>query len=115
MVEELIKRCIKDGYFAAQPSGLVYPVADAIFGINGTIEHELGLHARPVTIFVHKAQELGIDRAYVVKGDRYGHSGSIMSLLMLAAPKGTPVSLVANHGTEPEQLQQLYRVLVGRQ
>lgn len=115
MVEEIIRTHIDAGYFTRQPEGIVYTVGGhPLLAVTGTIDHEHGLHTRPATALVKESMRLGLTRAYVVAGDRYGRAGSIMSLLMLAARQGTQASLIAE-GTDPERLLELYRVLTGNQ
>ncbi|GEM_PF-1575066 len=119
MIEHILRGHIAAGYFARQlatlPYGTVFPVegAEALHGVHGSIAHPEGLHTRPTTQFVKRAKELGIDRAYVVAGDKYGHTGSILSLLPLGVRQGEHVTLVADHGEEPNKLVELYRVLTG--
>jgi hypothetical protein len=113
MVEEIIKKHLETGYFIQQREGVVYEIDAGIRGINGKVEHECGLNLLKTTAFIQESRRLGVDRAFVVAGDRYGNSRSVMSLLMLDTPYGAPVSLVANHDTPPETLLRLYRVLTG--
>src|SRR3989344_3296347 len=117
MVEHIIERHIAAGYFARQPHGVVYPLetdqgshnTDGLHGISVLIGHPDGLHARPATQFIHTARRLGVHPAYVVASDRHGSADSILFLLSLGAARGTHVTLVAHHGTEPDKLFELYR------
>lgn len=120
MVEHIIRAHIAAGYFARQVAkrshGEVYLVegTEDLHGIHGAIAHPEGLHTRPTTQFVKRTKELGIDRAYVIAGERYGHTGSLLSLLPLGVRQGESVTLVAKHSMEPDKLLALYHTLTGQ-
>ena len=61
---------------------------------NVTIINELGLHARAASKLVHEASRFPVD-VKIGREDMMVDSKSIMGVLMLAACKGTELSVVA--------------------
>ena len=61
---------------------------------NVTINNEVGLHARPATFFIQKANEFksGI---WVEKEDRRVNAKSLLGVLSMAITTGTEVTLIA--------------------
>ncbi len=67
------------------------------------ISNERGFHARPASLFVQQAS--GFNAKITVKNEATGDHAdgkSLMSLLMLAASRGTKLTIVAE-GTDAEQ------------
>ena len=71
-----------------------------------TINNEVGLHARPATYFIRKANEFksGI---WVEKEDRRVNAKSLVGVLSLGIVKGTPITLIADGGDEKEAVTAL--------
>ena len=74
-----------------------------------TVKNEVGLHARPATYFIQKANEFksGI---WVEKEERRVNAKSllgVMELLSLGIMKGTTVTLIADGGDEKEAVDAL--------
>ena len=63
-----------------------------------TVNNEVGLHARPATFFIQKANEFksGI---WVEKDDRRVNAKSLLGVLSLGIVKGTTITLIAD-GTD---------------
>lgn len=59
-----------------------------------TIINKLGLHARAAAKFVTTASEFSSDIS-VIRGDRSVNGKSIMGVMMLAAAKGTQITVLA--------------------
>jgi phosphocarrier protein len=77
-----------------------------------TITNPLGLHARAAARFVHTASAFQ-SRIRVAKGTREMDGKSIMGLLLLAAARGTRVTISADGIDEHEAVTTL-RLLVER-
>ena len=62
---------------------------------NVTINNEVGLHARPATFFIQKANEFksGI---WLEKDERRVNAKSLLGVLSLGIVKGTPIPLLAD-------------------
>jgi len=106
---------LRGGYLNDRPEGEVYqplPEYPSILAVNGLMMHEHGLHARPSEKLVDCAKRLGIGQYYgvaVANGITVSLL-SIIGLLLLAARKGTIVSVVTQD-VAPEGMMQLYRTL----
>lgn len=59
-----------------------------------TIVNQLGMHARPATLFTDTAHEFRAS-VRVAKGDEVVDGKSIMHLMMLAATRGTELEITA--------------------
>ena len=70
------------------------------------INNEVGLHARPATFFIQKANEFksGI---WVEKDERRVNAKSLLGLLSLGIVKGTAITLIADGPDEKEALAAL--------
>lgn len=78
-----------------------------------TISNELGLHARAAAAFVKIANRFRAD--ITVKKDQVSVNGkSIMGVLMLAAAKGTQITVEANGIDENDALQELGKLIEGK-
>ena len=71
-----------------------------------TVNNEVGLHARPATFFIQKANEFksGI---WVEKEDRRVNAKSLLGVLSLGIVKGTPITLIADGSDEKEAVTAL--------
>lgn len=65
------------------------------------IQHPIGLHARPATLFVQTAKQFK-SQITVVVNDRKANAKSILSVLQLGAKQGTPLHIQA-HGEDKEE------------
>jgi phosphocarrier protein len=75
-----------------------------------TVQNELGLHARPVTLIVKLAKTFS-SRIAFERGGTVSDAKSVMALLLLAAGKGTKLTITAEgHDAEEaiEALEQLF-------
>ena len=68
-----------------------------------TINNEVGLHARPATYFIRKANEFksGI---WVEKDERRVNAKSLLGVLSLGIVKGTTITLIADGSDEKHSL-----------
>ena len=71
-----------------------------------TIENEVGLHARPATFFIQKANEFksGI---WVEKDERRVNAKSLLGVLSLGIVKGTTITIMADGADEKEAVAAL--------
>jgi phosphocarrier protein HPr len=76
------------------------------------ITNPLGLHARAAARFVHAASAFQC-RVRVAKGTREMDGKSIMGLLLLAAARGTTVTITAE-GVDEQDAVETLRALVER-
>ena len=73
---------------------------------NVTINNEVGLHARPATFFIPKANEFksGI---WLEKDERRVNAKSLLGVLSLGIVKGTTITLLADAADEKEAVTAL--------
>ena len=74
------------------------------------INNEVGLHARPATFFIQKANEFksGI---WVEKEERRVNAKSLLGVLSLGIVKGTPIKLIADGPDEQEAVDALLKMI----
>ncbi len=72
-----------------------------MFSKKITINHPYGLHARPATYFIQKANEFksNID---IIRDNRRVNAKSLLGVLSLGVVKGMEISIIAN-GPDEEQ------------
>ena len=75
------------------------------------IKGKQGLHARPAALFVQIANKFESD-IFVTKDGEEVNGKSIMGILMLAAEKGTKVSLKAVGSDAEEAVKELEKILI---
>ena len=70
------------------------------------VNNEVGLHARPATFFIHKANEFrsGI---WVEKDDRRVNAKSLLGVLSLGVTKGTTLTVIADGSDEKAAVEAL--------
>ncbi|MDR1132221.1 MAG: HPr family phosphocarrier protein [Oscillospiraceae bacterium] len=71
-----------------------------------TINNQVGLHARPATFFIQKANEFK-SSIWIEKDDRKVNAKSLLGVLSLGIVKGTSVNLVADGSDEKDALNTL--------
>jgi len=71
-----------------------------------TINNQVGLHARPATFFIQKANEFK-SSIWIEKDDRKVNAKSLLGVLSLGIVKGTSVNLVADGSDEKDALSTL--------
>ena len=74
------------------------------------VENQVGLHARPATFFIQKANEFksGI---WVEKEDRRVNAKSLLGVLSLGIVKGTTITLIADGADEKEAVEALVELV----
>lgn len=70
------------------------------------IKNKLGLHARPAALFVQTAAKFKSD-VYLAKNDQEVNGKSIMGVMMLAAEKGSRITVTVKGEDESEAITAL--------
>ena len=79
---------------------------------NVTINNEVGLHARPATFFIQKANEFKC-AIWVEKDERRVNAKSLLGVLSLGIVKGTNITLIADGPDEKEAIAALNELVSG--
>ena len=70
------------------------------------VQNQVGLHARPATFFIQKANEYK-SSIWVEKEERRVNAKSLLGVLSLGIVKGTPITLIADGSDEKEAVTAL--------
>ena len=70
------------------------------------VRNQVGLHARPATFFIQKANEFK-SSIWVVKDERKVNAKSLLGVLSLGITRGTVVTVVADGADENEAVEKL--------
>ena len=74
------------------------------------INNQVGLHARPATFFIQKANEFK-SSIWVEKEERRVNAKSLLGVLSLGIVKGTAVTLIADGADEAEAIETLSQLI----
>ena len=74
------------------------------------VQNQVGLHARPATFFIQKANEFK-STIWVEKEERKVNAKSLLGVLSLGIVKGTPIKLIADGADEKEAVEALYKMI----
>ena len=77
-----------------------------------TINNQVGLHARPATFFIQKANEFKCS-IWVEKDERRVNAKSLLGVLSLGIVKGTTINLIADGVDEKEAVEALIELISG--
>ena len=77
-----------------------------------TVNNQVGLHARPATFFIQKANEFK-SSIWVEKDERRVNAKSLLGVLSLGITKGTVVTLMADGVDEKEAVDALCTLVSG--
>ena len=77
-----------------------------------TITNNIGLHARPATFFIQKANTYNCS-VWVEKDERRVNAKSLLGVLSLGITKGTVVTLMADGADEKEAVNALCALVSG--
>jgi len=75
------------------------------------IQNKSGLHARPAAIFVQIANKYDCEIA-IRKGKQKVNGKSIMGIMMLAAERGSKVTIIAEGDDAQEAVRELEKLLL---
>ena len=78
-----------------------------------TINNQVGLHARPATFFIQKANEFK-SVIWIEKEDRRVNAKSLLGVLSLGIVKGTVINIIAD-GTDEEEAVDTLTDLIDRE
>lgn len=75
-----------------------------------TVQNQVGLHARPATFFIQKANEFksGI---WIVKDERKVNAKSLLGVLSLGITRGSEITIVADGADEEEAVEELAKLV----
>ena len=73
---------------------------------EAVINNQVGLHVRPATFFIQKANEFK-SSIWIEKDERRVNAKSLLGVLSLGIVKGTTVTLVADGADEQEAIDTL--------
>ena len=75
-----------------------------------TVENQVGLHARPATFFIQKANEYK-SSIWVEKEERRVNAKSLLGVLSLGIVGGTTITLIADGSDEKEAVAALAELI----
>ena len=75
-----------------------------------TVKNQVGLHARPATFFIQKANEYKAS-VWVEKNERKVNAKSLLGVLSLGITKGTEIKLIADGADEEDALDGLIELM----
>ena len=76
------------------------------------VQNQVGLHARPATFFIQKANEFQ-SSVWVAKDERRVNAKSLLGVLSLGIVKGTSITLIADGSDEEEAVNALAELIAG--
>lgn len=71
-----------------------------------SVKNQVGLHARPATFFIQKANEYK-SSIWVEKGERRVNAKSLLGVLSLGIVGGTSIKIIADGADEKEAVEDL--------
>ena len=75
------------------------------------VKNQVGLHARPATFFIQKANEFK-SSIWVEKEDRRVNAKSLLGVLSMGIVKGTVITLIADGPDETDALDGLEKLIL---
>ena len=75
-----------------------------------TVNNQVGLHARPATFFIQKANEFK-SSIWIEMGERKVNAKSLLGVLSLGIVKGTEISIGAEGPDEEAAVQALHQLI----
>ena len=75
-----------------------------------TVKNEVGLHARPATYFIQKANEFK-SSIWVEVDDRRVNAKSLLGVLSLGIVKGTEINIISDGPDEKEAVEGLVELV----
>ena len=76
-----------------------------------TVKNQVGLHARPATFFIQKANEFK-SSIWVEKEERKVNAKSLLGVLSLGITRGTTITLIADGADENEAVDGLIELIL---
>lgn len=75
-----------------------------------TVQNQVGLHARPATFFIQKANEFK-SQIWIDKDERKVNAKSLLGVLSLGIVGGTEIRIAANGADEEEAVEELVKLV----
>lgn len=75
------------------------------------VQNSVGLHARPATFFIQRANEFK-SSIWVEKDERRVNAKSLLGVLSLGIVKGTKISIIADGSDEEEAVKTLVELIL---
>lgn len=76
-----------------------------------TVQNQVGLHARPATFFIQKANEYK-SSIWVEKDERRANAKSLLGVLSLGVTGGTDIRIIADGLDENEAVDALSKLVI---
>ncbi len=77
-----------------------------MFSKEVVVQNQIGLHARPATFFIQRANEFKAS-IWVEKEERKVNAKSLLGVLSLGITKGTTISIISDGSDEEEAVNTL--------
>ena len=81
-----------------------------MYSQDAVVNNQVGLHARPATFFIQKANEFK-SSIWVESGDRRVNAKSLLGVLSLGIVKGTTIQLIAQGDDAEEAVNALVELI----
>lgn len=81
-----------------------------MFSKDVVVQNQVGLHARPATFFIQKANEFK-SSVWVEKDERKVNAKSLLGVLSLGITKGTSINVIADGSDEKEAVEVLVNLI----
>ena len=81
-----------------------------MFSKEVVVQNQVGLHARPATFFIQKANEFK-SSVWVEKDERKVNAMSLLGVLSLGITKGTSIAIIADGADEQEAVTTLVNLI----
>lgn len=81
-----------------------------MYVLEVTVQNQVGLHARPATFFIQKANEFK-STIWVEKEERRVNAKSLLGVLSLGIVGGTDIRIIADGADETEAVESLVKLV----
>ncbi len=81
-----------------------------MFSKEVVVQNQVGLHARPATFFIQKANEFK-SSIWVEKDERKVNAKSLLGVLSLGITKGTSINIISDGADEEEAVNTLVELI----
>ncbi len=81
-----------------------------MFSKEVVVQNQVGLHARPATFFIQKANEFK-STVWIEKDDRKVNAKSLLGVLSLGITRGTAINVLADGADEQEAVSVLVELV----
>ena len=81
-----------------------------MYSKEAVVNNQVGLHARPATFFIQKANEFK-SSIWVEQDERKVNAKSLLGILSLGIAKGTSILLIADGADEKEAIDALVEII----